>query len=194
MRIDVDWTPDLESVQLTLFRLEEYVRNTSAPMFASKLVAIDDTEQHFIEEEDPEGDAWVYWADSYAPRAEIENVGILRKDEDLFYAAINPDAWDITPEGLFFDASNLPDYGMVHQQGETSKPKVPLVKSKFHSGKPGAVPQRAFIGLSDQAEETIEEIFGKWLEEGGEVFVRGGKRVQAHVFQSPTGHFISALR
>jgi phage gpG-like protein len=166
-----------DELLIDLVELEGYYQNTISPMRAGKLVAIQDTKEHFEEEQAPDGDGWEYWAESYQRRAEAENVGILRKYEDLYYAATNPSAYEITPEGLIFDAGELPEFWYTHQYGRDDKP----------------MPARPFVGLSIQAENEIEGIFLKWIEDGGEVFMRGSKRVEAHVFRAPSGHFISAL-
>lgn len=195
--LNFDWDPEPEKAAFALLNLEAYLENTAAPVFAAKLIAIRDTEEHFYREEDPEGDTWPYWADSYARTAEIENVGILRKTEELFYKATDPSAYQVLPHALYFDTSDLPPYWSVHQYGDLKKPRGKAAalawKSPYYSGTPGGVPQRAFLGLSAEAQEEIDALFFKWLETGGEVFMRGGKAVESHVFQAPTGHFISAL-
>ena len=168
-----------QDILLDLIALEGYYRDTTAPLAVSKLIAIRDTAEHFDKEEAPDGTGWQYWADSYAFTAESENVGILRKSEDMYYAAISPSSFEITPEGLFFSTTNLDNnapFWYTHQYGR-DKP---------------AMVARPFIGLSDAAQTEIDGIFEKWVETGGEVFTRGGKRVEAHVFFGPGHRFVSA--
>lgn len=170
-----EWEPDLKRIESNLLEAEEYFHNPTAPIAAARLIAIRDTEEHFYKEEDPEGNAWDYWADSYASTAEAENVGILRKSENLFYAATDPSAYQVVPNAMFIDTSKFPPYWAVQQDGGGRN-----------------VPPRPYLGLSNEAQTEIEGTFETWVEEGGLVFTRGGKQVRSHVFQAPTGHFISA--
>lgn len=175
-RIYAEWgDPDPREMSVRLAHLSNYLMTTEAPMEGAKLIAISDIAEHFEREEDPDGTPWKEWSERYAPTAEGENVGILRKSEDLYYDAIDPSNYDVLPNSLYFDPSGLPEYWAVQNEGGGRN-----------------VPARPFIGLSGSAEGQIEDLFFKWMQFGGEVFIRGGKPVMSHVFQAPTGHFISA--
>lgn len=172
-RIYADWSdPDPREMSARLVRYGGYLANTQAPMEAAMFIAISDIREHFEEEEDPEGEAWEEWAESYEFTASGENVGILRKTEDLFFGVIDPSSYTATDAGLYFDPSGLPEYWLFHELG-TEK-----------------IPARPYIGLSDEAQIAMEEMFFNWMQFGGEVFMRGGREVRSHVLRAPTGHFI----
>lgn len=164
MRLHFELEGD-ERAQVTLAKLEENILQTYTFLEGAKQIAIRDTVQHFMQEEDPEGDEWVYWADSYAAYAQEHNEGILRQEGTLFDAATDPDAYQIDANTLFVDTSKFPRYWAVHQYGELSKPSgVAMYRSKFYSGQPGAVPQRAFLGLSQEAADEMMLLAERWVD------------------------------
>lgn len=171
-RIHAEWDdPDPRQMSIRLAHMADYLVETEAPMMGAMFIAISDIREHFEEEEDPEGRAWDEWAESYEMTAAFENVGILRKTEDLFFAAIDPSSYTVLRSGLYFDPSGLPEYWVYHQEGT------------------GKIPARPFIGLSEEAQIAIEELFFQWMQGGIEL----GSRGRVRVLRAPTGHFVSGI-
>lgn len=177
LRFEWEYGETPAAMEMQLLSAQRYFENTVGVMEVAKRIAIKDMSEHFEREEDPSGQAWHPWADSYEQRAAAENVGILRKSEDLYYAAIDPSSYGIQGEGneLVFDTSGLPDYWVFHDQPT--------------SGGTDRIPARPFIGLSDEAEAEIEAQFVEWVEYGGLRF--GGARagVRTGVIRAPLGRF-----
>jgi hypothetical protein len=142
---------DIADVKLRAFRV---------PLTQARAVIRSDVVERFETETDPEGNPWAEWSESYRPRAERENVGILRKESahhepagtpSLFEAVSDLSTYAIRSRGISQAAigggdialvgSNLPDYWVYHQDGTSN------------------MPARPFFGVSEEAEATIYTIF-----------------------------------
>lgn len=169
--IRIEWNPDLDRVSQALLRAAGDVENILPPLVAARRIARDDMEQHFATETDPEGDRWEDLDPKYAAFKEAHggNDTILDRYGDMRAAATSEDAWEIIGNEMFFNAAGLPPYALTHQTGTTG--------SKTHSGefsnlgRGGNLPQRMFIGLSDQAEAEILDVFDLWFSEAIDIHV-----------------------
>jgi hypothetical protein len=149
-------SPTPNEVANELFASAERLMHIEYFLEAAKSHAMHDMQKRFETETDPDGEAWRDWADSYAQYADEHNIGILRQTEDLYWGAMDDSAWDVTPEGLFFDTSGLPEYWEYHQDGTWKMAKRP------------------FIGLSDEAERAIDAEFFAWVEGAVRIRAAGG--------------------
>jgi hypothetical protein len=155
-------SPTPSEVADELFASAERLMHVEYFLEAAKAHAMHDMSERFLTETDPDGQAWREWSDSYAQTAEANNIGILRRaDQDLYMSAMDESAWEVTPEGLFFDTSGLPDYWEYHQDG-TFKMEA-----------------RPFIGLSDDAERAIDAEFFAWVEGAVRIHAPAGRFMSA---------------
>jgi hypothetical protein len=140
-----------------MYRTADALRNPAAPLlFAAKQMQ-EEIKASFLSQTSPDGRQWVDWSDKYRPIAEAyPNVGILRRDEHLYEAAIDEDAFVITGDTLFYDTKGWPwstgknriQYGWVHQDGSDA----------------ANIEQRQFVGVSVEGNRIILNAFGEWFD------------------------------
>jgi phage gpG-like protein len=123
-------------------------------LVAERQIMIDDVSERFITETDPYGRPWQEWADSYRTTAASENVGILRKTEQLYEAVTSPAAYPVADTGsagdLFLNTGEFPDYWAVQNYGGTV-------------GRGAELPPRQFIGPSPAAIEGMTAVHQGWV-------------------------------
>lgn len=185
-KITYEWIPDPGVFAAGMFRVSDALRNPAAPLLFAAKQMHEEIKASFLSETSPDGKQWQYWEDSYAPVAEsYPNVGILRRDELLYEAAIDEDAFIIDGDTLFYDTSGWPyssgknpiQYGWVHQDGSEAANVV----------------QRQFVGLSHGGQTIIEGAFMEWFDnalalyvtKGGALGIRGRSSLGTFVGMEP---------
>jgi hypothetical protein len=128
--LEADWVGDEEAVQ-ALLQVEEYIEDFGKnPMEAARLIAMEDMQHHFDDEEDPEGVAWWPLNEDYERKKTQAGhpADILHREGKLEAAATSREAWEVNEDEdqaeLLFDMSQMPetkggDYnvGWLHQVG-----------------------------------------------------------------------------
>lgn len=139
--ITIDWSPEPIVVAEDFFAAAAAVEDLEVPLMASIPVVSEGIQSIF----DAEGPGWAPWAESYAPIAEAENVGILHKTGALRSGAANPSSYAVAGDTLGFTGGSAPDYWLFHQTGTRM------------------MPARPFISLTPESEVGVMEIFETWL-------------------------------
>jgi hypothetical protein len=207
--ISFTWVPDPEVVAQELIETANNLEDRSGPLLLSQGIAIQDMMERFKTKTDPDGEAWQQWAPSYAPVAERTNVGgLLERTQDMRDAATDTDAYEITPDSVFFSTASLPPYWeWIHSgTGGTSVTRVQvpitgplgnIVGTETASlveggeGRGNALPPRPFVGVSFGAQMEILEVFDKWFDEAISMGVSStGKPFARHSRRGPLGQFI----
>lgn len=154
-RIYWDWEPDPRVYANAMWRTADALRDPSAPLLFAAKQTQEEIKASFLSETSPDGHEWVDWSDKYRPYAEeYPNEGILRQTTLLYEAATDENAFIINGDTLFYDTSGWPysrgknqiQYGWVHQDGSST------------------VPQRQFVGVSDEGESIILGAFMQWFD------------------------------
>jgi hypothetical protein len=150
-----EWYPDPEVVEQELFRLANDIEDWGVPLTEARQAFIHDTRMHFQNEMDPYGRPWQALSDGYLKDKLALGFPdrILERDDTLRQAAISESAWLITEREVIFRVDELPFYGPYHQSGVTSGYGI---KTK-------TLPQRMFIGASEDAINTVEGIFIRYI-------------------------------
>jgi phage gpG-like protein len=187
--VDIGLEGAVEAEQ-ELFSIADALGAIGVPLEESAVIARNDMKRRFDTETDPDGDQWVALDPEYL--ASKISLGypadILRRTEGfpLETAATNPEAFKVVGDSVYFDTSGLPFYGLYHQTGSGTENvgnardyrerfaamKSAGATSKGESahdsmgiGRGMALPRRAFIGLSQDAEVEVIAVFDKWFEE-----------------------------
>jgi hypothetical protein len=190
-RIEFFWKPDPEILARRIMTLAGYLENFKPPLEASREVARADMENHFDTESGPEG-AWAPLAD-----ATIERWGehpILQLTLALRGAATADTAFPVDANDLFFSTAGLPFYWKYVEEGrggsaedvEFAKAARKMfedagkqVPARFEQAAYGGMPARPFIGISQEAQDLIVEVFDAWFEGGiSGFYVHGTGTVQ----------------
>ena len=171
-----NWVPDdtPEQAAFRLMTVAGYVGDASVPLTLAQQIAIEDTELHFETQSDPDGVPWeditlrhANWKEKHGFREDI-----LQMEGNLMEAATSTRAWKVFPDALVFDPSELPlstkptkgvNYGAVHQRGFGAKGQGVLGGLK-------QIPQREFIGLTEDSATLISIAFRNWFAESQRVF------------------------
>lgn len=175
-------------------------------MKAARRIAIADMEERFATQTDPDGDPWASLDPEYLrrKRAAGKPDSILIRDDRMHKAAVDPLAWNIVDNTLFFDPSVLPTdedgiiYGLLHQEGTGDEENRGLQAriaaggytkaqeaelAELTIGRGLALPARPWIGMSEVAEASLWELFNKWFEAVGETstkpYIHPGGQVQS---------------
>ena len=173
--IEFIWEPRPEEVASKLIGLAGYLENFVPPLTASKGVARADMAHHFDSESGPNGEAWAPLAESTIERWGEHS--ILQLTGDMRGAATSDAAYPIDGHELFFDTGALPYYWIFAEDGTQASHMREFVKQvgienlapgAEYSG--GGSPPRPFIGVSEEAEIQIIEIFDMWFEGGVSAF------------------------
>jgi len=172
------WEPD-PSVYAASFRaVEAALEDQMAPLVAATRVVQTDIAERFATETSPDGTPWQPWADSYADVAAVENVGILHKTGALEAAATSTEAMLIRGNTVFYQTGNLPSHGLAHESGQPDR-SPPL-------------PQRQFLGMSEEAAALIYATYGEWFDRSIQLFVTASGKLSArHTLQGAGGLFVT---
>jgi hypothetical protein len=135
--------------------------------------------ERFETETDPSGEKWAPWSEQYRPIAEAyPNIGILRQSGELYEAATSTEAIVVTSDTVFYQTPLLPHYGLAHEQGLPDR-ENPL-------------PQRSFLGLSDESRLVIFGVFGEWFDRAIELYPTStGKIGMRHAIRGAGGLFVT---
>lgn len=172
------WEPDPMLYAQSVLAVERALADKTAPLVAATEIVQADIRERFETETAPDGTKWQEWAPSYAPIAEKENVGILRKSEELYEAASSTEATVIRGDTVFYNTQTLPHYGLAHQQGQPER-DPPL-------------PARPFLGMSNESEAFIFAAFAEWFDRSIDLFVTAAGRVGTrHAIHGAGGLFVS---
>jgi len=172
--ITFTWEPDPTIYANTFMMQASLLENTVVPIAAAGSVVRADIQRRFETETDPQGKKWEDWSQSYTPTAmAYPNEGILKQSGDLFRAAISTSATLITNDTVFYETGNLPHYGLAHESG--------LMDRK------NSLPQRAFLGLSDESAATIYGLFGEWFDDIIRLYPTPGGVKTRHSFRAVGG-------
>lgn len=145
--LEIEWLGDPRIMAARFDELAADLEEKKVALLAAmRQIIIDDVKEHFEREQGPSGEAWEDWAPSYAPRALSENIGILRKTEELYDAATSLEAYPIIGDDVWVATNEFPDYWDVHQEGTRDN----------------RIPARPFIGTSAAAQGRMNLIFHQW--------------------------------
>jgi len=164
--VDDDASPGaLQAMASRIAQYGRYLDDMTPVLVGAHQILTDDIREHFEREEGPDG-PWADWAPSYAPKAQSENIGILRKTEELFDAATSQFAWFITENDLWYNPNDLPPYWPALNYGRTEG-NAPM-------------PERPFLWTSDEAAEKVVEVFDAWAVEGMDIILSSRGVAQPH--------------
>lgn len=188
--LDYHWAePEPEIVAQRLISLAGELEELAEPMTVAGDITRRDIQENFQTQSDPSGTPWQAWAESYEPWALAHGSGrILNLEGHLQEAIGSPSAFIPTNEGLFLDTSGLPEYWAWNNFGAYDRATRSLGKDQFGDigGFANPLPERPFVGLSEEARVKIDAIFFAWVE--GEITIamsgRGSK------LRGPGGRFV----
>lgn len=219
--IVIDFVPDPDEIANAYLRVADELDNTAVPLRASKAVAIADMQQHFDEETDPNGRHWAPLDNEYQEWKEDHGHprDILRLTGALEDTATSDVAWDVLDDTLYFNTGVLPSaadgtpYWYFHQVGTDDGERAGIAQEyranvrfqreqellegsggaheSFGIGRGAALPARPFIGMSEDAQLSVIEIFDKWFDESIVTFERSGGLIQS---KTPGGQFGPIIR
>lgn len=183
--ITFEWAPDPLIVAKELEGMASALNNMIMPLEASRQIAAQDIQRRFDTKTAPDGSPWEPWSWSYADRAAATNVGgLLEKTGAMRAAAASPSAFDVNAYvgggEVVFTGAGLPDYWMAHQEGATRTRSGASELKAAGFGDIGAnvLPARPFVGLSEEGELAIVDIFDEWFAGVTGFFVGAGGNVQ----------------
>lgn len=195
-----EWETDPDIVANAMMQVAGYLENIEKPLLASLGIAREDTRKRFATETDPDGQEWLPLDEEYlAKKIRMgKPSNILQYDRVLIHDA--PQGWEIAGDTLFYNPSVLPEYGLLHQDGndpggfvgfaadhrariavrrsflrvegseDREVEKGDYAHDNLGIGRGNALPARPFIGLSIDAFEEITAVFDAWFSEAVEVF------------------------
>jgi Phage virion morphogenesis family len=208
----------LEEAEEILLITAQAVADIHKPLFASAAVARNDMKIRFETETDPDGKKWVALADYYLHSKLSKGYppDILRRTGDLEDSAtggqsyVDPEgeesnigAFKIVGDSVFFDMSEVPEYGMAHQTGSGNVELVndpreghegETLRFTQGAGRGQALPRRAWLGMSVDAEAEVWSVFDHWFEDATNPG-RGYKVSSSGILQhAPSGRFGKKVR
>jgi hypothetical protein len=177
---DFYWTPDPEVHARAFDRVALALANQTRPLVAAGEVTRADIQERFETETAPDGSAWQDWSESYKPIAEeFPNVGILHQTGDLMEAATSTESVMVRGDTVFYRTPFLPHFGLAHDAGLPDR-KNPL-------------PQREFLGMSEEAAVLIYANFIDWFEGAISWYpTASGKIGRRHSFRDPETHMFAS--
>jgi phage gpG-like protein len=181
--IRYEWEPDPIVFADAILTVDTALRNPAPALLMSKELAQEDIRERFLTETDPQGGKWQEWSERYAPIAEaFPNDGILRQTGELYDAATSDTAFIITQDTVFYQ-TDMPERGMWHQEGRWDR--------KTKGGNPSPLPDRPFLGLTEETAQLIFVTFRDWFDHAIDLFeTRTGRIGRRHSIRGPAGTFI----
>lgn len=187
-----EWHPSPLVLAENFYQGAAFLEDLRRPLIASQTPAIESMNRRFDTKTDPGGGAWPEWSDSYAAVATGslgERTGAMRA------AATSREAFPVTNNEMFFSGAGLPDYWEWFNDGTGSKHSH-LVEEMASAGfewMGGTQPPRPFVGIDEEAQFEILEIFDLWVNEGAEIILWGGGAKGGRiVLRDPGGRFMKA--
>jgi len=187
--VSITWKPDPVVFRDAILDVAEALEDRSTLLLAARQYIQDDIREHFQTESDPDGMPWEPWADSYVGYAEeYPNVGILRQTNELYDEATSNRAFIISHDTVFYDSSVMPERGIWHQEGRANR--------TTKQGTPNPLPQRSFLGLSDESQALITLVAVDWFDRAIDLYETStGRLGRRHRVRSvSTGRFIPRVR
>ncbi len=158
------WEPDPMVYAQSINNVADALMDRRVPLAAASEVLQEDIRERFETETDPYGNKWEPWAESYKNYAQIfPNKGILHQTGALEEAATSSEAVEQTHDSVFYRTEHLPSFGLEHEAGNLDR-EPPL-------------PQRSFLGLSDEARGVIMANFFEWFDGAINLFVTSRGRI-----------------
>lgn len=177
-----------DQLALGFVKLAGYVEETALPLKAAEAIAKADIHERFQTHVDPEGDDWQPLAPQTVQRKAssptlrtypediLTHTGLMEKQ------ATADESFTIVSDELVWSSQYMPRYWGVHQEGSGEFTEIPAEKSvsgkamKFAAseGRGRGTPARPFIGLSQEAEAQIIEVFDMWYDEGVSIAINPG--------------------
>lgn len=183
----------IEAAQ-SLMAVSAALSDIELPILAARRIAQQDMVSRFETQTDPDGQPWVPLTADYLEQKLKDGYpeDILTRTGDMKEAASQDEAWLVTENSLVFDSSAMPFYAMIHQAGSDpfgaagsfdengnhvpAQTQTYLPDTGFAGGygigKGNALPQRKWIGLSDEAEGKIEVVFDLWFDEAVSIAIQ----------------------
>lgn len=172
--ITFTWEPDPVVLARSIDAVAVALENRVPPLQAASEELQADIRYRFDTATDPQGERWEEWSENYRPIAEAyPNIGILQRTGELAEVASSSEATIVTHDTVFYQTSALPSYGLEHEMGSEK------------------LPQRSFLGLSDEAALKVLGLFGEWFEGAISLYPTStGKIGSRHSIRGATG-FVS---
>lgn len=169
------WNPDPAYFAERLSTVGAALENRALPLAIASETMQADIRERFDTETDPSGEPWEDWSETYYPVAEAyPNIGILQQSGELRDAASSSEAMVVTNDTVFYQTRLLPHYGLAHESGTDQ------------------LPQRSFLGMSDEAAATVFATFGEWFDNSIDLFTtRKGRIGIRHALRGAGGGFVS---
>lgn len=192
IQVQITSVPNPYEIQLELERIAANLQDVSLPLVTSARILAEDTQERFNTETDPDGNAWIPLDEEYL--ANKISLGypedILRRTGKLEKEAIRVSSYRVMDDGVFFDTSKLPSYGLLHQVGSGTENVGLASRHRFQSrtdedyrrreggshtnlgiGTGKALPARPFLGMSEEAESRIWAAFDLWFDEATSIAI-----------------------
>jgi phage gpG-like protein len=133
-------------------KLDAGIRDMLFPMVATRQILMDDINDRFEREVDPDGIPWKKHNDEYTRYLEIKGYPgtILRKDHALIDWLNEPTTFPIRGNDLFVDTENAPPYWRIHDRGGVA-------------GRGVTMPKRSYLGMSEAAAFNTIDVFDEWI-------------------------------
>lgn len=175
--IEYEWVPDPIVFSEKVLHVRDELADRSVPLAISRGIIARDVEENFEGEHDPQGQPWAPWSegeDRFDPvtnrwikggfgRGYANNLpaghsgkilnwrGILKDaaTNEANYVQVSGQA--VTDDSLFFNTNGLPPYWVYHEQPSGANT--------------GNIPQRSFLGLSDEGAILVAEEFARWFDD-----------------------------
>ena len=159
-------TSDLDRAAIALHRFANYIDDEEV-LQGAKRIAMDDMKRRFETETDPDGAMWTELTESYQRQKAEDGFQVhpilsrtyhKGNTNSLRSAATSESAWSVSGESVWFHTDGLPPYWEVIEGGRDF--------IEGDNGPYGFMPERRFIGLSNEARDEILALTGAWLEAG----------------------------
>jgi hypothetical protein len=210
-----DWNVDIDEVAQSLMAVEAALSDIELPLLASRRIAMQDMDDRFTTQTDPDGNEWVPLTIDYlnsTTKSSSEHPDdILQLTGAMREAATNQESWLITDNSLIFDSSSMPFYAMIHQEGSDpfgaagyfnehgehveAESQRFVAQGGFGPGRGNALPQRKWIGISAEGEVKMEAVFDLWFDEATSIAVQPATALFPGMVQHrlPSGRFGSQI-
>lgn len=201
--ITEEWNGALDEAAQSLMTVAQLLDNVELPILASRRIAMEDMDKRFQTETDPDGTPWIPLTEDYLEQKQKDGYpdDILTRTGEM--AAAADEAFIVTENALIFDSSAMPFYAMIHQDGSdpygvagTRTEQGTFVPSASEDvaggvGKGNALPQRKWIGLSEEAEAEIAYVFDLWFDEATSIAIQPEGALFPGLVQqrTPSGQF-----
>lgn len=171
--------PDPDIVAQQILQLSYALEDFQEPLLAAAGLVRQDIRERFTTGTDPIHRPWDPWAESYAPWAQAHTTGPRFGDRANLHltgvmegAVLSPSNWRISDDTLFLDTTDLPEYWAYNNFGADrevpgfGKIKRELIAEGYDIAKgfgENTLPERAFIGLTPEAQSKINAVFDAWF-------------------------------